>query len=105
MPFFNTEKEVYETFKDVCRRERVDIGKKINELIIIYVKEHGDGNPNYSLDLFDHEEMKAVPAVFRSLPEWQEYISYMNEKDFREMESQVYAIKDKLDKRWEKGFG
>jgi len=104
MPFFNTEEELYESFKDVCRRERVDIGKKINELIIVYVKEHGDGNPNFTLDQFDQEEMKAVPALFRTNEDWMSYMDGLNEKDFRDIETKIYELKSISDKRWGKGF-
>jgi len=104
MPFFYSEKELYENFKDVCRRERVDIGKKINELIVVYVKEHGDGNPNFTLDQFDQEQMKAVPAVFRTNEDWMSYMNELNEKEFRELETKIYELKSISDKRWEKGF-
>lgn len=97
--------ELWKEIGIMARRENrhiKDIGKELFEK---YVKEHGDGNPNFTLDQFDREEMKAVPAVFRELPEWQQYINkIINEKDFREIETQIYAIKDKLDRRWKQGF-
>jgi len=98
------DEEMWSDLKILSARERRPIKVIGKELFADYLKEHGDGNPNFTLDQFDHEQMKAVPAVFRDLPFWQKYINGMNEKDFREMESQVYAIKDKLDKKWERGF-
>lgn len=103
---FEADEEAYDAFKVICDREKAHIGEKINEFIKKYVKEHGDGNPIFELDKwFGNSQMKAVPAVFRTLPEWQIWIDKIaSDKEFREIESQIYAIKSKLDQRWEKGF-
>jgi len=96
--------DVWEEIGVIARREHRPIKQIGLELFTKYAKEHGDGNPNFTLDQFDRQEMKAVPAVFRSLDEWQEYIHNLNETDFRELESQIYAVKNKLDAKWKKGF-
>jgi len=86
-------------------REGSDANKILWKFIETHVKQHGDGNPTFTLDQFDHWGMKAVPAVFRSLSDWDEYVNNLSERDFREMEAQIYAIKDKLVMKWKRGFG
>lgn len=91
MPYFQSDEELYESFKDVCRRERIDIGKKINELIIVYVKEHGDGNPNFELDLWvDNADARAIPAVSRTEQDWKDYLNVIDDnragEDYRKLE-------------------
>jgi len=98
------EEEIVKEAKILAVREGITLKELHKRIFVDYIKKHSDGTPNFTLDQFDREEMKAVPAVFRDLPYWQNYIEGMNETDFREMETQVYAIKDKLDKKWEKGF-
>jgi len=88
----------------LSKRERRSLKDILNEQIANYVKEHGDGNPNYSLDQFDQEEMKAVPAMFRTNEDWMSYMNGLNEKEFRELETKIYQLKSISDKRWEKGF-
>jgi len=100
---FKVNDEAYEKFKSLCARERIGIGDKINEFIIQYNKEHGDGNPNYSLDLFDHEEMKAVPAVFRTREDWVNYIENLNEKDTQDLLWQIQTIHTLTDKKFNYG--
>ena len=96
---FKVDDVTYEKFKSLCARERIGVGNKINEFIEKYNKEHGDGNPNYSLDLFDHEEMKAVPAVFRTRKDWADYIENIDEKDSQELVWQIQTIHSLIDKK------
>jgi len=39
---FNANEKLYDDFAVLCRKERVKLGAKINDLIAEYVKEHGD---------------------------------------------------------------
>ena len=95
----------YDAFKLICARERIYVGDKINEMIRAYIKNHGEGNPNYELDQWtDNPQMLAIPAVMRTLPEWQEYINGLSEKDYRDLEPQIQALKSKMDERWKKGW-
>jgi len=96
---FKADDVSYEKFKSICAREHTGVGDKLNEFIEKYNKEHGDGNPNYSLDLFDHEEMKAVPAVFRTRDDWKEYIEKLPPKEAQELLWQVQTINSLTEKK------
>jgi len=95
------DKPLIESFEQIAHRERYrGFSSLIMDVIEKYVKEHGDGNPAFTLDQFQDPKMKAMPAMMRSLPDWKYYIDNLTEKEFRELESQVYAIKSKLDEKW-----
>lgn len=96
---FEAKTEAYDKFKSICGRERVGVGEKLNEFIEKYNKEHGDGNPNFSLDVFDHEEMKAVPAVYRTRKDWALYIHELNQKDTQDLLWQIQTIHSLTDKK------
>jgi hypothetical protein len=48
--------------------------------------------------------MKAIPATMRNLHEWQHYIDNLTEKEYRDLEPQIQALKSKMDERWKRGF-
>jgi len=99
------DEEMWSDLKVISARERRPIKVIGKELFADYLKEHGDGNPNFQLDQWtDNADIQATPAFMRTLDDWQRFIDGLDEARFREMESQAYAIKDKLDKKWEKGF-
>lgn len=98
------EEEVIEQAKIICAKERITLKELHHRIFVDYIKKHGDGNPNFTLDQFDHDEMKAVPAMFRRNEDWMVYVNGLNEKDFRELETKVYSLKSICDKKWEKGF-
>lgn len=98
------EEEIIEQLKIIAARERRPLKAIHKEILLTYVKEHKEGNPAFTLDQFQDPLMKAVPAVFRNLMDWQEYIDNLTEKGYRDLEPQIQAIKSKMDERWKKGF-
>ena len=85
--------EDYNQFKAMCAKEGVSIGDKINLMIAEEIKVHGDGNPAFSLDQFmDNDKMKAVPAVFRTREEWDEYLQQCDPKTRQEILWQSQTI-------------
>jgi len=101
---FEADELSYKKFKEVCLKEGVDIGAKLNEFIKKYVKEHGDGNPAYKIDQwFDNSDMKAVPALFRDKYVWGNYINNLPDKEFRELENQNLMITNLLSTKFQHG--
>lgn len=88
----------------ISKREGKPIKTIGKELFEKYAREHGEGNPAFTLDQFRDPLMKAIPATMRSLPEWQKYIDNLTEKEYRDLEPQIHALKNKMDLRWKKGF-
>lgn len=83
MRSFEAEKDPYNEFKSILAKDGQDVGEKLNEFIKKFVKEFGDGNPGYSLDLFiDNSAMAAVPAIFRSTKDWLKWVLQCDDEKF-----------------------
>lgn len=79
---FETDEEKWVQFKALCAKEGVKIGKKLNDFIDKEIKEHGDGNPAFTLDQFvDNPGMQAVPAFYRTAEDWEKYLYNLTNKD------------------------
>lgn len=89
---FKTKEEIYTKFKEICVKEGVGVGDKLNEFIEKYIKEHGDGNPAFTLDQFADPNFKVCPAFFRDKQTWKEYLSKLNEKERKEFLEQCQII-------------
>ncbi len=90
---FETEEELYSSFKSLCAKENVNVGDKINELMKKYYKEHGDGNPAFTLDQFVEDSgMKAVPAFFRTIEDWDKYLYDLPSSEVKEILCQSQSI-------------
>ena len=97
--------KLWEDIGVIAKREHrpiKDIGKELFEK---YALEHGEGNDQYTMDPFmSKSDMQATPATMVALPIWQEFIDKIDEKRFREIETQIYALQSKLDTRFGRGF-
>jgi hypothetical protein len=97
---FETEKEKWEKFKAHCAKEGINLGEKINDFIDKELKEHGDGNPAYTIDQFvDNPEMKAVPAFFRTPEDWEKYLYDLPESELQNIIWQSQTIGARAQKR------
>ena len=96
---WKTEEELYEDFKDICRKERVQIGDKINGFIEQYLKEHKDGNPQFKLDQFADPNFVACPAFFRDFIYWNHYLSKQTPPELDKFKHQIIQI-DKIMARY-----
>ena len=64
----------YEDLKLILFREKSTFQNWLAEQIDTYLKNHGDGNPNFTLDQFDSETFQACPAFFRDMTTWEKYL-------------------------------
>jgi hypothetical protein len=84
--------ELIKNVKKIAEREEKTLSKLIVELLTDYAKKHGDGNPAFTLDHFQDKNFKVCPAVFRPKHAWDNYLSNLNKKEFKEFESQMNTI-------------
>ncbi len=90
---FETSKELYKKFKEICDREGIKIGSKLNEFMENYVKVHGEGNPVYPLDKFLDANFKAVPAFFENIEKkWFPHFQSSNDNELDEIIEQTEKI-------------
>ena len=58
--------DVYEKGVEILKREDVSLSEFMIENMKKLIKEHGDGNPTFTLDHFtQNKEFQATPALFR----------------------------------------
>lgn len=86
--------ENYDRLKLVLLRERNTFQTWLNDQISNYLKVHGDGNPNFTLDQFDSEEFQACPAFFRPMDKWTDYLKKIvqDDKRWNEFDTQLNSL-------------
>lgn len=68
-----------------------------------HVKEHGDGNDQFTIDHFQDPNFKARPAFDRNEAEWVKYINLQSEQVAKEIENQALMISAKAEKKIQYG--
>jgi hypothetical protein len=91
----------YNKFKVNCKKEGINVGDKINQMIAKDNLDHGDGNPAYKIDQwFGKNEMLAIPAVKRSAEDWWEwFVSCKDPKMIQDIIWQAQMIGARAQKR------
>ena len=75
--------DIIKKAEEIAGKEHISFSKVIMNLLVEYVKIHGDGNPAFSLDQFiKNTEMAAVPAVFRSTEDWLKWVLQCDDEKF-----------------------
>lgn len=93
---FETEQELYDAFKAICVKERENVGAKLNELIKEYIKIHGDGNPQFSIEQFQDPDFSAAPAFYRPGDDWKSWLIKQDSKEHDKVKAQILLIEKKL---------
>ena len=90
----------YEDLKLILFREKSTFQNWLAEQIDTYLKNHGDGNPNFTLDQFDSETFQACPAFFRDMKTWEGYLSKIvkDPKRWNEFDTQLNSLLSKTNK-------
>ena len=91
---FETEDEKYKKFKEICTREGVKIGDKLNEFIEEYIKVHGDGNPIFTLDKYADPDFKTTPAFMVTSSKWLDFLSKCKPSEAEEIYNKATQIRE-----------
>ena len=88
-------------FKEICVRESVPMGTKLQGFIIQYLKKHGEGNPNYELTKWEDPDFKMTPAFGESMVQkWNPFIDKCSETDLKDMLNKSEAITRRIKQRY-----
>lgn len=61
---FNCEIALLEEFKKITKREHRAMSRVLQELMLDYVKKHGNGNPNFQITKWQgRPDLKAMPTI------------------------------------------
>ena len=90
----------YEELKLILFREKSTFQNWLGQQIDTYLKNHGDGNPNFTLDQFDSETFQACPAFFRDMTTWEGYLKKIvqDPKRWNEFDIQLNSLLSKTNK-------
>jgi len=89
---WESDEDLYLEFKALCIKERAQVGDKINEFIEKYVKEHKDGNPQFTLEQFEDTNFIACPAFYRDGQAWQNYMNQATPEELQKLKAQIILI-------------
>lgn len=92
---------VWAKLKEIAKRERRPVNAILNDLIVEYVKTHGDGNPNFEITKWvDNEDFKVIPSLWNTVANWDKYLNKCNGKELEDIESRLLLLKDKAVTYW-----
>jgi len=92
------EEDTYQELKMLALKERRPVKVLVSDLIINYVKQHKDGNPQYKLDQFEDPNFVAIPAVFRDSRAWSHYMKQASPEEMENLKNQIIMIDKNLGK-------
>ena len=92
------EKELIDSFKEICSRERVPISSKLQDLIKVYNKAHGEGNPSFSIEKWSKDPNFMAFPTLGEKPNLKQ-IKVMSEKDILELSHNVKKYVNALNGR------
>ena len=79
------DEEVFKKVREIAFREGKDVSELTFEMYEKYIKEHGDGNPIYSLEKWtENPEFMATPAFFSKADRIKAYFSKLTENEANE---------------------
>ena len=93
---FRTEEEEYNELKLLALKERTTVKALLSSLVSDYVKQHKDGNPQFTLEQFGDPDFIACPAFYRDAKTWENYIKKANNEEKQKLKNQIILLDKKL---------
>ena len=90
------EEEKLNQFHLLALKERKKLKELHKEIIEDYLKKHGDGNPQFTIDQFEDPDFMACPAFYRDGLAWDSYLKKQDTKELVNVRSQILLIEKKL---------
>ena len=89
---FRTDEEKYNDLKMLALKERTTVKQLITDLIDDYLKKHGDGNPQFTLEQFEDPNFIACPAFYRDGNAWTAYMAQATPDEKEKLKAQIILI-------------
>ncbi len=90
------DEETLKKFKIIAAREGTTLKELHKTLLLDYIKIHGEGNPNYSLDKWDDPNFMATPAFFSDSRKWNYWLGLQKPKDLQAFKIHLHMIDGKM---------
>ena len=85
-----------DTLKMIALKEKKKLKDLHKEIVQDYIKKHGDGNPQYTIEQFDDPNFMACPAFYREATAWDNYMKQASPEELQHIKEQVIMIDRKL---------
>ena len=95
--------EIHKEFKRIANRDGFTLKEQGKRLFEKHIKEHGDGNDQFTIDQFQDPNFHARPAFDRNEAEWITYLNATNEQVAKEIENQALMISAHASKKIQYG--
>jgi len=79
-------------FHMIALKEKKKLKELHLEIIEDYLKKHGDGNPQFTIDQFEDPNFMATPAFYRDGTTWNLYLGKQGMPELRKVRSQILLI-------------
>lgn len=90
------DEEKINDFHLLALKERKKLKELHKEIIEDYLKKHGDGNPQFTIDQFDDPNFIACPAFYRDSMAWNNYLKQQDIGELMKVKSQILLIEKHL---------
>ena len=84
--------EKYQELKMLALKERTPVKTLLTDLIEDYLKKHGDGNPQFTLEQFEDPNFIACPAFYRDNTAWNNYMRQATPEELQKLKAQIIMI-------------
>ena len=96
---FRCDEDMYNELKMLALKEHTTTKALIQGLLSDYVKEHKDGNPQFTIDQFADPDFLACPAFYRDNRTWNHFLSKQNPQELENFKTHLIMI-DKIMARY-----
>jgi len=93
---FRTEESKYDELKMLALKEKTTVKALLSSLVEDYIKKHGDGNPQFTIDQFEDPNFIACPAFYRDANTWEYYCANSEPSELQKVRSQILLIEKQM---------
>ena len=94
----NLDEEMVTDFHMIALKEKKKLKELHLEIIEDYIKKHGDGNPQFTIDQFEDPNFIACPAFYRDSTAWYNYMNQATPEELQKLKAQIILIDKQLGK-------
>jgi hypothetical protein len=89
---FRFDEEKYQELKMLALKERTQVKTLVSKLIEDYLKQHKDGNPQFTIDQFEDPDFVACPAFYRDKNSWKNYMQKATPEELEKVKTQIIML-------------
>lgn len=88
---FQTEETIYRTFKELCTKYDSEIGYKLTELMIEFIKKN-DKKGSKLNQWFVEPNAIALPGLFEDIKNWKQYLHLLDDNSLKMVDKKFFQL-------------